>query len=254
MSYGGSSTSVTVPPKSQASAPAAPQPAARARLPVSHPRTIARGGEEQPRRPLRWSLVQRERGVLAQREAFHQRFPHHRRRPPRLRPDGCGPTSHVSPRAVGTRTLNGPSTSAGDSVTSCRHAQTSPRPAWASRAANSACSGVARPRSSVVMSPSRSSAKSAADRARARGRPRNDRAHPGRAEPFEPVVAADEPVDLIGVEGDHEIFEDAGPLVIPKFRTEIDPPARPGDLDDQLRAPGEIPLFAYGSGPRARVG
>ena len=73
-------------------------------------------------------------------------------------------------------------------------------------------------------------------------------------EPFEPVVSADEPVNLIGIEGDHEIFEDAGPLVIPEFRAEVDPPARPGDLDDQLRATGKILPFASGPDRRARVG
>ena len=59
-----------------------------------------------------------------------------------------------------------------------------------------------------------------------------------RRQVLEAIVAADEPVDLVGVELDNDIFLNPGPLVIGLLRTQVEGAARAGDLNDQLGCAG----------------
>ncbi len=61
-----------------------------------------------------------------------------------------------------------------------------------------------------------------------------------RRQVFKAIVAADEPVDLVGVELHYDIFLDPGPLVIGLLRAQVVGAARAGDLDEQLRSAGKI--------------
>ena len=60
----------------------------------------------------------------------------------------------------------------------------------------------------------------------------------GRNE-FETFPSADVPEDLIGVERDDDVLEDAGEFVVARARAEVGG-ARIGDFDDQLRRAAEI--------------
>src|SRR5271166_4054115 len=63
-----------------------------------------------------------------------------------------------------------------------------------------------------------------------------------RRQVFIAIVAADEPVDLVGVELHNDIFLDPGTLVIGLLRAQVEGAARAGDLNDQLRSAGKIAL------------
>ncbi len=65
-----------------------------------------------------------------------------------------------------------------------------------------------------------------------------DTVGPGR-QVLEAIVAADEPVDLVGVELHNDIFLHPSTLVIGLLRTQVEGATGAGDLDDQLRMPAK---------------
>ena len=60
-----------------------------------------------------------------------------------------------------------------------------------------------------------------------------------RRQVFEAIVAADEPVDLVGVELHNDVFLHSSPLVIGLLRAQVEGATGAGDLDDQLRMPAK---------------
>src|SRR5208337_11909 len=63
-----------------------------------------------------------------------------------------------------------------------------------------------------------------------------------RRQVLKAIVAADEPVDQVGVELHNDIFLHPSPLVIGLLRAQVEGAARAGDLNDQLRSAGKIAL------------
>jgi hypothetical protein len=51
------------------------------------------------------------------------------------------------------------------------------------------------------------------------------------------------PINLIGFDRTHDIFQHSGPLVVVQLRSKIDVSCRLGDLDDEFRCTRDIALF-----------